>query len=78
MAETRDVISSLVDTTPCAAFYLAKAGCKPLVLERRHQVGGAAITEDFQPVFRCPTSLTTLAHFRADNRADIMTTTDSI
>ena len=26
------------------AFYLAKAGLKPLVLERRSQVGGAAIT----------------------------------
>ena len=29
----------------CAA-YLAKAGRKTLVLERRHQVGGAAVTEE--------------------------------
>ena len=41
-----------------AAFYLAKAGLKPLVLERRPVVGGGAITEDLAPGFRCPT----LAH----------------
>jgi phytoene dehydrogenase-like protein len=34
------------------AFYLAKAGFKPLVLERRNQVGGGAITEEFHPGFR--------------------------
>jgi phytoene dehydrogenase-like protein len=34
------------------AFYLAKAGFKPLVLERRNQLGGAAITEEFHPGFR--------------------------
>ncbi len=59
MAETRDVIiiggghNGLV-----TAFYLAKAGFKPLVLERRPQTGGAAITEEFSPGFRC----STLAH----------------
>ncbi|HKW74988.1 MAG TPA: NAD(P)/FAD-dependent oxidoreductase [Terriglobales bacterium] len=37
------------------AFYLAKAGLKPLVLERRAVVGGAAITEEFHPGFRCST-----------------------
>jgi phytoene dehydrogenase-like protein len=37
------------------AFYLAKAGFKPLVLERAPQVGGAAITNDFHPGFRCST-----------------------
>ena len=40
------------------AFYLAKAGLKPLVLERRPVVGGGAITADLAPGFRCPT----LAH----------------
>jgi phytoene dehydrogenase-like protein len=40
------------------AFYLAKAGFKPLVLERNAQVGGAAITDEFHPGFRC----STLAH----------------
>jgi len=59
MAETRDVIiiggghNGLV-----TAFYLAKAGLKPLVLERRAVSGGAAITEEFSPGFRC----STLAH----------------
>jgi phytoene dehydrogenase-like protein len=38
-----------------AAFYLAKAGLKPLVLERSDQVGGGAITTEISPGFRCPT-----------------------
>ena len=38
-----------------AAFYLAKAGYKPLVLERRSVVGGAAVTEEIAPGHRCPT-----------------------
>jgi phytoene dehydrogenase-like protein len=37
------------------AFYLAKAGYKPLVLERSTQVGGAAVTDEFHPGFRCST-----------------------
>jgi phytoene dehydrogenase-like protein len=40
------------------AFYLAKAGYKPLVLERSAQVGGAAVTDEFHSGFRC----STLAH----------------
>ncbi|MGH8121604.1 MAG: phytoene desaturase family protein, partial [Rudaea sp.] len=35
----------------CAA-YLAKAGLKVTVLERRDVVGGAAVTEEFHPGFR--------------------------
>src|SRR4051794_2240041 len=35
----------------CAA-YLAAAGLKVTVLERRHVVGGAAVTEEFVPGFR--------------------------
>jgi len=31
------------------AFYLAKAGMRPLVLERREVVGGAAVTEAIAP-----------------------------
>lgn len=41
-----------------AASYLAEAGLKTLVLERRAQVGGGAITEEIHPGFRC----STLAH----------------
>jgi phytoene dehydrogenase-like protein len=69
VAETRDVIivggghNGLV-----AAFYLAKAGFKPLVLERRAQVGGGAITEEFHPGFHC----STLAHNTGPLRADIV------
>ena len=69
MAETRDVVivggghNGLV-----TAFYLAKAGFKPLLLERRTQVGGAAITEEFHPGFRC----STLAHNTGPLRADIV------
>ncbi|HET7841346.1 MAG TPA: NAD(P)/FAD-dependent oxidoreductase [Terriglobia bacterium] len=40
------------------AFYLARAGLKPLVLERRPVIGGLAVTEEFHPGFKCPT----LAH----------------
>src|ERR1700754_2913295 len=35
----------------CAA-YLAAAGLKGTVLEQRHLVGGAAVTEEFHPGFR--------------------------
>jgi phytoene dehydrogenase-like protein len=50
------------------AFYLAKAGYKPLVLERRAQPGGAAITEEFHPGFRC----SILAHTAGPLRPDIV------
>jgi len=50
------------------AFYIAKAGYKPLVLERRAQPGGAAITEEFYPGFRC----STLAHAAGPLRPDIV------
>ena len=69
MAETRDVViiggghNGLI-----AAFYLAKAGFKPLVLERRPQVGGCAITDEFHPGFRC----STLAHATGPVRPEIV------
>ena len=37
------------------AGYLARAGFKPLVLERREIVGGACVTEEIHPGFRCST-----------------------
>ncbi|HET8892429.1 MAG TPA: NAD(P)/FAD-dependent oxidoreductase [Candidatus Angelobacter sp.] len=70
MAENRDVIiiggghNGLV-----TAFYLANAGFKPLVLERRAQTGGAAITEEFSPGFRC----STLAHSAGPLLPEIVT-----
>ncbi len=51
-----------------AAFYLAKAGFKPLVLERRPVVGGCAITEEFHPGFRC----SRLAHNTGPVSSDIV------
>jgi phytoene dehydrogenase-like protein len=41
-----------------AACYLAKAGMKTLVLERRNILGGSSVTEEIHPGFRC----STLAH----------------
>jgi phytoene dehydrogenase-like protein len=38
-----------------AAGYLARAGLKPVVLERRHVVGGAAVTEEIHPGYRIST-----------------------
>jgi len=35
-----------------AAYYLARAGLKPLVLERRDVVGGACASEEFHTGFR--------------------------
>src|SRR5215471_14802807 len=72
MADKRDVVilggghNGLV-----TAFYLAKAGLKPLVLERREQVGGAAITEEFHPGFRCSTLSHNLGPLRADVARDM-------
>src|SRR5881275_2770547 len=51
-----------------AAFYVAKGGFKPLVLERREMVGGGAITEEFYPGFRA----STLAHTVGPLRGDIV------
>src|SRR5438270_2648939 len=48
------------------AFYLAKAGFKPLVLERSAQVGGAAVTDEFHPGLRCSTLAPTAGPIRPD------------
>jgi phytoene dehydrogenase-like protein len=50
------------------AFYLAKAGHKPLVLESRDVVGGCAVTEEIALGFRC----STLAHSSGPMRADVL------
>lgn len=38
-----------------AAFYLARAGLRPIVLEARDSIGGGAITTELHAGFRCPT-----------------------
>jgi phytoene dehydrogenase-like protein len=53
------------------AFYLAKGGFKPVVLERRDAVGGGAVTEEFQPGFRASALAHTLGPLRADVARDL-------
>ncbi|HYG30893.1 MAG TPA: NAD(P)/FAD-dependent oxidoreductase [Allosphingosinicella sp.] len=43
------------------AYYLAAAGLKVTLLERRHVVGGAAVTEEFAPGFRNSTASYTVS-----------------
>ncbi|HUI85008.1 MAG TPA: NAD(P)/FAD-dependent oxidoreductase [Candidatus Binatia bacterium] len=73
MSQTRDIIiigaghNGLV-----TAFYLAKAGFRPLVLESRPIIGGCAITEEFHPGFRC----SRLAHATGPIRPEIVAEMD--
>src|ERR671923_2946832 len=48
------------------AAYLAKAGKKVLVLERRPLVGGAAVTEELYPGFRFSRASYVLSLFRPE------------
>ena len=49
-----------------AAYYLAKGGFKPVLLERRDVVGGGAVTEEFAAGFRASTLAHTLGPLRSD------------
>jgi phytoene dehydrogenase-like protein len=53
------------------AFYLARGGFKPLVLERRELVGGGAVTEEFHPGFHASALAHTLGPLRADIARDL-------
>ena len=53
------------------AFYLARAGMKVRVLERRDVVGGAAVTEEFAPSFRNSTASYTVSLLRPKIIADM-------
>ena len=53
------------------AFYLARAGLKVRVLERRAVVGGAAVTEAFHPGFRNSTASYTVSLLRPEIIADM-------
>jgi phytoene dehydrogenase-like protein len=46
--------------------YLAKSGLRTLILERRHTVGGAAITEELRPGFKFTTFSYALSLLRPD------------
>jgi len=54
-----------------AAFYLARAGLRPLVLERRDRVGGGAVTGELIPGFRVPTLAHAFGPLRSDVAADL-------
>ena len=54
-----------------AAFYLAKGGFKPVILERREIVGGGAVTEEFHPGYRTSTLAHTLGPLRPDVARDL-------
>jgi len=53
------------------AFYLARTGMRVRVLERRHIVGGAAVTEEFHPGFRNSTASYTVSLLRPKVIADM-------
>ena len=53
------------------AFYLARAGLRVRVLERRNVVGGAAVTEEFHPGFRNSTASYTVSLLRPKVIADM-------
>ncbi len=61
-----------------AAFYLAKGGFKPVVLERREVVGGGAVTEEFHPGFRASTLSHVLGPLRADIANDLKLETQNL
>jgi phytoene dehydrogenase-like protein len=54
-----------------AAFYLARAGLRPLVLERREIVGGACVTEQFAPGYRASTGAYVLSMLRPEVWSDM-------
>ena len=72
MATRRDVV--IVGAGPnglVAAFYLARAGRRVLVLERRDIVGGTAVTEEFHPGFRVSSVLHATGPLRPEIAAEM-------
>ncbi|MEZ5155819.1 MAG: NAD(P)/FAD-dependent oxidoreductase [Solirubrobacterales bacterium] len=47
-----------------AGFYLARAGLRPLILERRDIVGGCCVTEEFAPGYRASTGAYVISMLR--------------
>jgi phytoene dehydrogenase-like protein len=71
MAEPPVIIIGAGHNGLTTAFYLAKGGHAPLVLERRPVIGGAAVTEEIAPGFRCPTLAHTIGPLRPSVARDM-------
>lgn len=71
MASTDAVIIGGGHNGLVAAAYLAKAGLKVLVLERRSIVGGACVTEEIHPGFKVSTLAYVCGLFRPEIKADL-------
>lgn len=65
-SETDIVILGAGHNGLVCAFYLARAGLKVTVLERRGVIGGAAVTEEFHPGFRNSTASYTVSLLRPE------------
>ncbi len=55
MPRSRTIVVGAGHNALAAAFYLARAGRRPLVLEREPAVGGGAASTELAPGFSCPT-----------------------
>ena len=71
------VIGAGVNGLTCAA-YLAKAGLKPLVLERQASIGGCAQTAEIVPGFRAPLLAHTTGPLRRDVVSDLRLATHGL
>ncbi|NWG70265.1 MAG: NAD(P)/FAD-dependent oxidoreductase [Parvularculaceae bacterium] len=71
MAETDILIIGAGHNGLVCAAYLAKAGLKVRMIERRHIVGGAAVTEEFHPGFRNSTASYTVSLLNPKVIADL-------